>query len=101
MAPGDTQPIAVTATFDDGTPAPAEAFKPMFVSSNPAAASVDDQGTVRATGIGGGAVRVSRGGRGADPPAAGHGPPPPPPPPPTPPPSPPQALPPPHRPRPP
>jgi hypothetical protein len=66
MAPGDTQPIAVTATFDDGTPAPAEAFKPVFVSSNPAAASVDDQGTIRATGIGGAVIRVSVGSVSAD-----------------------------------
>src|SRR5205807_6533068 len=62
MAPGDTQPVAVTATFDDGTPAPAETFKPVFVSSNPAAATVDDQGTIRATGIGGAVIRVSVGG---------------------------------------
>ncbi|TMK52322.1 MAG: serine/threonine protein kinase, partial [Actinobacteria bacterium] len=66
MAPGDTQPIAVTATFDDGTPAPAEAFRPMFVSSNPAAASIDDQGTIRATGIGGAVIRVSVGSVSAD-----------------------------------
>jgi len=66
MAPGDTQPIVVTATFDDGTPAPAEAFKVVFVSSNPAAASIDDQGTIRATGIGGAVIRVSVGGVSAD-----------------------------------
>src|SRR5438034_562981 len=66
MAPGDTQPIAVTATFDDGTPAPAEAFKPVFVSSNPAAASIDEQGTIRATGIGGAVIRVSVGSVSAD-----------------------------------
>ena len=66
MAPGDTQPITVTATFDDGTPAPAEAFKPVFVSSNPAAATVDDQGTITATGVGGAVVRVSVGSVSAD-----------------------------------
>ena len=61
MAPGDTESIGVTATFDDGTPAPAGAFKPTFVSSNPAASSIDDQGTIRATGIGGAVIRVSVG----------------------------------------
>ncbi|HEY2667296.1 MAG TPA: protein kinase, partial [Actinomycetota bacterium] len=66
MAPGDTQPILVTATFDDGTPAPAGAFRPTFVSSNPAAATVDDQGTVTATGIGGAVIRASVGSVSAD-----------------------------------
>ena len=39
MAPGGTVSLAVAGTFDDGTVAPAEAFKAQFVSSNPAAAS--------------------------------------------------------------
>ncbi|MCW3044323.1 MAG: serine/threonine protein kinase [Actinobacteria bacterium] len=61
MAPGGTVPLAVAGTFDDGTVAPAEAFKPTFVSSNPAAAVVDDHGTIKATGTGGAVVRASVG----------------------------------------
>jgi serine/threonine protein kinase len=61
MAPGGTVSLAVAGTFDDGTVAPADAFKPLFVSSNPATASVDDHGAIKASGTGGAVIRASVG----------------------------------------
>src|SRR5205085_4612311 len=45
---------------------PGGGLQAVFVSSNPAAATVDDHGTIRATGIGGAVIRVSVGSVSAD-----------------------------------
>lgn len=58
---GQSRPLTVTGTFDDGTPAPAGAFVPTFGSSNPVVVSVDGHGSVKALASGNVVVHVAVG----------------------------------------
>ena len=62
MSTGQAQRLDVTATLDDGSAAPPDAFRPTFGSPAPAVATVDVGGTVTAAGPGTAAIIVAVGG---------------------------------------